>query len=268
LDVAAMNGNHDLLRAKIRVPMLVVAGVLGVLFFLGVSSDPTPVTGAPFTCRISKTFTMPTMDELLEIYDTPPIPSGYTFLAGVDARCLRNLVKGTYVGRMKATVSTQLATGWPEDIAEYPQGQDATFSLLPVYTAPSGPGERGLNDLGGSMVTSSPESLRVIGWGPGSLHGYGVAYSQLTELCVGERCTFESEQSGIYFEPTGIGDYGVMLLIEDTCQRIVPIADDLTIMCRDVSEYGPASYFHPGLSGARFTVSAELYFEPLMTWRR
>lgn len=257
-----------MMRMTIQVPIVLVALVIALALIGGLGAEPAPVTAAPFSCRLVKTFQMPTLEELVELYGDDEIPGGSSFLAGLDSRCLRNLVKGTYVLRMKATVTTQLAAGWPEDAAEYPQGDDATFTVLPVYTRPDAGGDRGLNDTGATLVLSPPESLQYVGWGMGALPAYGVAYSPLTELCVGERCRFESEQSGIVFEPTGAGEYGLTLLIEGTCGRIIPVSPESTVQCREGTDDEPATYYHSGLSGTLFTVNAEFLFEPLITWRR
>lgn len=257
-----------MLRKTIRVPVSIVALGVALALIGGLGAEPAPVTAAPFTCRLTKTFQMPTLEELVELYGDGQIPDQSSFLAGLDSRCLRNLVKGTYVLRMKATVTTQLSEGWPEDAAEYPQGEDATFVVMPVYTRPSPGGDRGLNDAGESLVVSPPESLQIVGLGMGALPAFGVAYSPLTALCVGERCRFDCEQSGIIFEPTGTGDYGVTLALEGTCQRIIPVSPESTIQCWEGTGEEPSTYYHPGLSGTEFTVNAEFLFEPLITWRR
>ncbi len=270
------------LQATIRIPVLVIAGLIGGLVFLGATSDPTPVAAAPFTCRISKTFTMPTMAELTEQYGgvrtsaTSPepevsIPSQFSFVAGVDSRCRRSLTKGLYVYRMKVTTSTQLSTRWPEDISEYPQGADSTFSIFPVYTRYSPDSESDLSDFG-SPISIWTDSYRQLGEGnSGALSSQGTSYSPLTELCIGERCSFTSEHGGTFFQPTTGGDFGLQLDVDNACAPIVPVDLAATILCREAQLWdggAPAYYFHPGLSGARFTVNATFLFEPLMTWRQ
>ena len=271
------------LQATIRIPVLVIAGLIGGLVFLGATADPAPVTAAPFTCRISKTFTMPTMAELTEQYGavrtsaTSPdsevsIPSSFSFVAGVDSRCRRNITKGLYVYRMKVTVSTQLSTRWPEDISEYPQAEDSTFGIFPVYTQYSPDYESDLSDFGSPMTFFWPSGLRQLQEGnAGALGTQGTSYSPLTELCVGERCSFTSEHGGTFFQPTTGGDFGLELDVGNACAPIVPVDLAATILCREAELWDGgqrAYYFHPGLSGARFNVNATLIFEPLMTWRQ
>ena len=282
MDVAAMRTLWKPLQATIRIPVLVIAGLIGGLVFLGATSDPAPVTAAPFTCRISKTFTMPTMAELTEQYGavrtsaTSPepevsIPSQFAFVAGVDSRCRRNLTKGLYVYRMKVTTSTQLSTRWPEDISEYPQAFDSSFRVFPIFTFYSPGVENDLNDWGSPLV-DWPSTLQQLQPGNlGSLASQGAWWSELTELCIGERCSFTSEHGGTFFQPTTGGDFGLQLDVDNACARIVPVDLAATILCREAELWDggeSAYYFHPGLSGARFTVSATFLFEPLMTWRQ
>jgi len=270
------------LFTTIQVPILVIAGLVGSVLFLDLASNPAPVTAAPFTCRISKTFTLPTMAQLTEQYGgvhmsaTSPepeyvIPPQFSFAAGVDSRCRRNLTKGLYVYRMKVTTSTQLSTRWPEDISEYPQALDSSFRVFPVFTFYSPNAESDLNDLG-SPILDWPTTLQQLQSGNlGSLQAQGTWSSELTELCIGERCSFTSEHGGTFFQPTTGGDFGLQLDVENACAPIVPIDLAETILCSEAGPYPgekPATYFHPGLSGARFTVNATLLFEPLMTWRQ
>lgn len=269
-----MRGPWRPLQATISVPVFALAIIIGGLGFLGAASDPTPVTAAPFTCRISKTFTMPTMEQLSEQYSgdrEDPIPSEFSFVAGVDTRCRRNLTKGLYAYRMKVTTSTQISTRWPEDISEYPQGfADAAFYAYPIYNFYAPGSENDFNDWG-SPVTDWPS--QTIQLSPGQLgthQAQGAWYSDLTELCIGERCLFTGEHGGTFFQPTTGGDFGLMLSVTNTCAPIVPVELEATILCQEEGFYPPeepATYFHPGLSGARFTVNATLLFEPLMTWR-
>jgi len=284
MDVAAMSTLWKPLQATIRIPVLVIAGLIGGLVFLGATAGPAPVTAAPFTCRISKTFTIPTMAELTEKYGgvrtsaTSPdpevsIPSQFSFVAGVDSRCRRNITKGLYAYRMKVTVSTQLSTRWPEDISEYPQGVDSAFMIFPVYTQYSPDYESDLSDFGSPVtVWRGDGGYRQLNEGQvGSLGPLGTSNSPLTELCVGERCSFTSEHGGTFFQPTTGGDFGLELFVDNACAPIVPVDLAATILCRDAELWDggqPAYYFHPGLSGARFTVNATFLFEPLMTWRQ
>lgn len=243
-----------------------LAGVVAAGATLWMSGDPAPVSAAPFTCRISQTFVMPTMEVLAEEYGEGHIPEFFNFAAGVDARCRSRLVKGVYVYRAKVTMSTRLNAGWPGDLYEYPQSIDSSFRLFPGYT-------HGADRFGNqSSPKSLPAALYPLQWGyTGALPPSGTWTSELTELCVGERCTFGSEHTGTFSDPTGEGDFGIELDIDYACVPMEP--DDLTqtIRCRDAGEdfpMYPGTYFHPGLSGAEFSVNAELYFEPLMTWRR
>ena len=255
-------------QARLRVLALPLAAVVAAGVFLGLNSEPTPVSAAPFTCRVNTTFVMPTAAQLFEEHGTFT-PRTFSFVAGVDSRCRRNLAKGVYVFRAKIVVSTRLTAGWPEDFSEYPQDADSMFSVYPVGTTPSGDDELDLGDLG-SPLSNWSATLRQFSSGmPGTLRPEGVFSSELTELCVAERCTFQSEHAGFFFDPSGEGDFGVELDIENACVPITPANPEAHIWCRPRNQTTAFDYyFHPGLSGARFTVSAEMIFEPLMTWRR
>lgn len=255
-------------QAGLRVIILSLSVIVAAGVFLGITSEPTPVSAAPFTCRVSTTFVMPTSAQLVEEHGTYT-PRTFSFVAGVDSRCRRNLAKGVYVFRAKISVSTRLTAGWPEDFSEYPQGVDSTFTVYPVGTTLSGSDELDLADLG-SPVNNWPTTLRQFSGGmSGVLRPEGVFSSELTELCVTERCTFQSEYAGFFFDPSGEGDFGLELDIENACVPITPPSPEEHLWCRLRNRTEAFDhYFHPGLSGARFTVNASLLFEPLMTWRQ
>ena len=255
-------------QARLRVLALPYAVIVAAGVFLGLNSEPTPVSAAPFTCRVGTTFVMPTAAQLVEEHGTF-IPHTFSFVAGVDSRCRRNLAKGVYAFRAKISVSTRLTAGWPENFSEYPQGGDSTFAVYPVGTTPSGGDELDLRDLGSPLNNWSATLRQFSGGMPGALRPEGVFFSELTELCVAERCTFQSEHAGFFFDPSGEGDFGIELDIEQACVPRTPTDPEAHLWCRLRNETTAFDfYFHPGLSGARFTVSAEMIFEPLMTWRR
>ena len=81
-----------MMRMTIQVPIVLVALVIALALIGGLGAEPAPVTAAPFSCRLVKTFQMPTLEELVELYGDDEIPGGSSFLAGLDSRCLRNLV--------------------------------------------------------------------------------------------------------------------------------------------------------------------------------
>ena len=254
-----------MLRKSIRVPTSLVALIVSFALIGGLGAEPAPVSAAPFTCRISETFVMPTMDALVEEYGEGDLPGYFSFVAGVDARCRSRLVKGVYVYRAKVTMSSRLSAGWPEDLSEYPQGRDSSFRFYPVYTH----GPTDLENLSSPISMWPTAFFQLQPGNPGALQASGTWLSELTELCVAERCSFTSEHTGTYSDPTGEGDFGIELDIDEACLPIIPSEDANTVLCQEEGDAeDPALYFHPGLSGARFTVSAELYFEPLMTWRR
>lgn len=247
-------------------PPLLLAVLIVVGLFVGLSGEPPPASAAPFACRINETFALPTVDDLVEEYGEGRLPGYFSYAAGVDARCKARLVKGIYVYRAKVTMSTRLSAGWPDDLSEYPQGRDSSFRLYPVYTH----GRTELKELGSPISTWPTEFFQLQPGNLGALQASGTWLSELTELCVSEGCSFTFEHTGTYSDPTGDGDFGIQLDIEEACLPITPSEDANITLCREPREGRDevATYFHPGLSGTRFTVSAELYFEPLMTWRR
>ena len=276
MDVAAMTLQSFALRLFVATT---AAGLLFSLAAFNVLISPTPAAAAPFTCSLSTSFRIPTKAQLIAEYGYPvpgtsmyagEFPSPLNFFAGVDSRCLRNLTKGTYAYRASITVGTQLESGWPEDVSEYPQETDSSFAVFPVHTVYNGTTTHDLDQLGYPRGMWEAIALTQLRPGnAGALNPQGTSYSELTELCVGERCTFKSEHAGFFFDPSGGGDFGIELDINDACLPITPASTDDMLWCRSSTTTTALDYyFHPGLAGARFTVAATFLFEPIMTWRR
>lgn len=256
------------LQATIRIPVLVIAGLIGGLVFLGATADPAPATAASFTCRISKTLTTPTVAEATAYWGVGSIPGTYEVNLGVDSRCRQSLGKGVYLVRTKIQVALQLKDGWPDETHEYPNaGRDIRFYVSPVYTVRL-PGHPYLLD----QIQPTPSGWDFAGYRDmyPVAHPEGVAGSGLTDQCFAERCTFVSEHAGFMQDTSGEGDVGFRLGV-DLCMKMKPVDLSKTVMCSESDGTGSRIfdyYFYPGMAGIRITVTAEMVFEPMLTWRR
>jgi hypothetical protein len=97
----------------------------------------------------------------------------------------------------------------------------------------------------------------------------GDQYSKLTDLCVGERCTFTNESTGMF---ANVSDLAVPFIITQIhmCMTFSPRGPEgeaETEACGGDETAGPW-YAHPGVFGMPVTISGTITFEPLWTWRR
>jgi hypothetical protein len=255
----ASQKSNPLIRFKFV--LIALAAALGLSLF---GAEPQFVEARPLTCPVYASSTLPTKTQFHDlVVERGSIDAWYVY-APVSTRCQLQLGKGHYLYRAQWNVRLQLSKGWPI-------GVDYTENPLYSYDASMMTFSAAWFDIPPSGLTYFEEQDSGLGYP--YMQPYSSAgdwQSKLTDLCVGERCTFTNESTGMF---SNVSDLAVPFIITQItmCMTFVPRGPEgeaETEACGGNIDSGLAYYAHPGVFGMPVTISGTMTFEPLWTWRR
>ena len=257
----ASRKSNPLIRFKFV--LIALAAALGLSLFGG---EPQFVEARPLTCPVYASSTLPTKTQFHDlVVERGSIDAWYVY-APVSTRCQLQLGKGHYLYRAQWNVRLQLSKGWPigVDYSENPSYSiDAHMLTIPATWF----------DIPPSGLTYF-ENQDDSGLGYSYMQPYSSAgdqTSKLTDLCVGERCTFTNESTGMF---ANVSDLAVPFIITQIhmCMTFSPRGPEgeaETEACGGDEDEAPGPWYaHPGVFGMPVTISGTMTFEPLWTWRR
>ena len=242
--------------ARLKTTVIAIAVALGLSLFGG---EPQPAEARPITCTVSATSTLPSKSQFRDLVESLGEVNTWNIYAPVSSRCRTQLGKGQYLYRAQWTVRLQLSKGWPigVDYSEsleydedaYMQTSETSFFSTPANGFAPPPYE----NFEGSYFTSQAIS--------------GINESWLTELCVGERCTFSTERTGQYGSVRSDAVPHIYTTVR-VCMEYLPRGPEGEAETEDCGDSSSRKHAHPGTFGMQVTVSGTMTFEPLWTWRR